>query len=87
MSNKPNAITESEIRELAELEALREMWGAENVSEMIGLLREAIFAARFDYSPNTQSGYVGDVFLLMGDALGEPLTLIRDSETARLRLL
>lgn len=63
------------------------MWGADDTDEMTEFLRDDIFAARFDYGPGTQPGYVGDVFVLMGDALGEALTLIRDNKTARLRLL
>lgn len=87
MSNKPYPLSEDEIREIAELKILREMWGADNREEMEELLRTSIFAARFDYRPSMRPGHVGDMFILVGDAPAEPLTLIRESKSSILRIL
>jgi hypothetical protein len=76
MDNKPHALTNKEIKELAAIEDIQQMWGAENAAEMETMLEEMVYAVKFNFFPN-MPGYVGDYFILAGDALGEPLQLIR----------
>jgi hypothetical protein len=49
MNNKPMALTSIEIKEIAAIEAIREMWGAENAAEMEELLDTNIYAVKFHY--------------------------------------
>lgn len=72
--NKPNEITLKEWQEISQLQVVRESWGLsdetpEEVSNMI-------YGVRFDFTSGGP-GYSGDLYILSGDALGEPLTLIR----------
>jgi len=78
MSNKPIALTEREMKEIASLEAIREMWGAETAAEMVEMLDTQVYAVKFQYASGMAPGYVGDYFILQGDALGEAIELIRD---------
>ena len=67
MSNKPMALTSEEMKEIAAIEDIRQMWGAETASEMEELLDTTVYAAKFHYQPGSP-GYVGDYFVLQGDA-------------------
>jgi hypothetical protein len=78
MDNKPMSLNQSEIKEIADIEVVRQMWGAENVSDMQRMLNEEIYAVKFRYRSGSP-GYVGDYFILLGDAIGEALELIRDT--------
>ncbi|MGA8615991.1 MAG: hypothetical protein WB760_30760 [Xanthobacteraceae bacterium] len=77
MDNKPSALTSKEIKEIAAMEDIRQMWGAENAAEMEQMLETTVYAAKFNYHSGSP-GYVGDYFILQGDALGEALELIRN---------
>ena len=81
MTNKPMPLTSDEIKELAAIEDIRQMWGAENSAEMEELLDTTVYAVKFDYQSGSP-GYVGDYFILQGDALGEAIELIRDKAGA-----
>lgn len=72
------SLTRSDIDEISHLEAIREMWGAESAAEMAAILRDAVYAAKFDFVSGGP-GYVDDLYILHGDALGEPVTLVRDA--------
>jgi hypothetical protein len=37
-----------------------------------------VYGVKFEYSCGIAPGYVGDLYILHGDALGEPMTLIRE---------
>lgn len=76
MSNKPTALTSDEITEIAALEGIQEMWGAEDAADMVERLHHDVYAVRFDFVSGSP-GYCGDVFVLIGDALEEPITLVR----------
>jgi hypothetical protein len=76
MNNKPMALTSKEIKEIAAIEVIQQSWGAENAVEMEELLDHTVYAVKFNFSPSSP-GYVGDYFILAGDALGEPYQLIR----------
>jgi hypothetical protein len=79
MTNKPLALTRDEIREIAQIKNIREMWGAENVADMEAMLDTDVYAVKFNYHSGGP-GYAGDYFILQGDALGEALELIRDNK-------
>ena len=71
------ALTSAEIKEISSIEDIQQMWGAENADEMAQLLDDTVYAVKFNYQSNSP-GYVGDYFILQGDALGEALELVRD---------
>jgi hypothetical protein len=79
MNNKPIALTRQDMKETTEIEAIREMWGAEDVADMELRLDQEAYAVKFDYHSGSP-GYVGDYFILQGDALGEALELVRDKD-------
>jgi hypothetical protein len=81
MDNKPQALTDKEIKEIAAIEDIQQMWGAENVAEMEEMLDTTVYAVKFNYH-SSSPGYVGDYFILQGDALGEALELIRNKDGA-----
>jgi hypothetical protein len=56
--------------------AVKESWGLSG-NETPEELSEIAYGAKFIFSPVTWPGYVGDLYILSGDALGEPFTLIR----------
>jgi hypothetical protein len=78
MNNKPNALTRKEMKELADMESVREMWGAETAAEMEEMLDKEVYAVKFNYHSGSP-GYVGDYFILQGDALGEAIELVRNT--------
>ena len=72
MDNKPKALTGKEIKEIAAIEDIQQMWGAETVAEMEETLDTGVYAVKFDFHSGSP-GYVGDLFILQGDVLtGEP---------------
>jgi hypothetical protein len=76
MNNKPMALTSEEMNEIAQMEDIRQMWGAENADEMVEILQDSAYAVRFNFQSGGP-GYVGDLYVLFGDAPGEPVRLIR----------
>ena len=81
MDNKPMALTSNEVKELAAMEDIRQMWGAESATEMEEILDTTVYAVKFNYQSGGP-GYVGDYFILQGDALGEALELVRNKDGA-----
>ncbi len=81
MTNEPFSLTDKEIQEIAALEEVREMWGAENPVEMEEILLRSAYAVRFNFHSGCP-GYVGDLFVIHGDALVEepPVRLVRDAD-------
>jgi hypothetical protein len=73
----PHTLTEAEWRELGGLTVVRESWGLQDDQDSIELASLA-YGARFDFVSGTP-GYVGDLYLLQGDALSEPMVLRRDA--------
>jgi hypothetical protein len=76
MDSKPKTLTNDEINEIAARRDIQEMWGAEGINEMVGILRDTAYAVKFDFMSGGP-GYVGDLCLLFGDTPDEPLRLIR----------
>jgi hypothetical protein len=79
MDNKPHALTSKEIKEIAALDEIRQMWGAESAADMEEMLDTTVYAVKFNYHSGSP-GYVGDYFILQGDALGEAVELIRNKD-------
>lgn len=80
MDNKPKALTRDEIKEIAAIEDIQQMWGAQDAAEMEEMLDTTVYAVKFDYQSGIGPGYVGDYFILQGDALGEAIELIRNKD-------
>jgi hypothetical protein len=76
MNNKPMALTSAEIKEIASIEDIQQMWGAENADDMASILLDSAYAVKFHFISGGP-GYVGDLYVLFGDAPGEPVRLIR----------
>jgi hypothetical protein len=76
MNNKPMPLTHDEIEEIAGIENIQQMWGAFDAAEMADTLENHVYAVKFNFHSGGP-GYVGEYFILAGDALGEPVQLIR----------
>ncbi len=64
----------AEWKELMQLPVVRESWGLEN--ETPEQFADMAYGAKFNFVSGGP-GYAGDLYVLHGDALGEPMTLIR----------
>jgi len=73
--NKPQELSKKEWQEIIQLPVIRESWGLEN--ETPEEFADIVYAVKFDFASGRAPGYVGDLYILHGDALGEPITLIR----------
>jgi len=76
MDTKPKALTSKEIKEIAAMEDIQQMWGAENAAEMEEMLDTQVYAVKFKYQSGGP-GYIGDLYILVGDTPDEPVRLIR----------
>jgi hypothetical protein len=76
---KPKLISQEEWRDIIAVPAVREAWGlADDVtpSEFAG----SVYAAKFDFVSGSP-GYVGDLYILQGDALtGYPPIVLRRAD-------
>jgi hypothetical protein len=72
----PHKLTNAEWRELGSLIVIRESWGLDEGQAPLDLANIA-YGARFDFVSGSP-GYVGDLYVLQGDALAEPMVLRRD---------
>lgn len=72
----PYNLTRAEWIELGSLAVIRESWGLENDQDPLDLASLA-YGAKFHFVSGSP-GYVGDLYVLQGDALGEPMILRRD---------
>jgi len=79
-NRNPQPITAAEWKEIVSLPAVRDAWG---LSEDIDPLEFAstVYGAKFDFVSGGP-GYVGDLYLLQGDAITEapPMVLRRDPQ-------
>ena len=81
MTNNPFALTPKEIKEIASVQQIQDMWGADNSADMALILND-IYTIKFEYM-NESPGYVGDLFIIQPGVLGSeyPVTrLIRNQE-------
>jgi hypothetical protein len=73
--NTPHQISTAEWKEIMQVPSIKESWGLEG-NETPEQFAELAYGARFDFASGGP-GYVGDLYVIHGDALGEPMTLIR----------
>ena len=87
MTNKPFALTAKEIKEIASMKEIQDAWGAEDSTEMEETLKH-LYTVKFQYV-NGSPGYVGDLFIIQPDVLGNeyPLTRLIRNREKRLKLL
>ena len=80
MDHQPRTITEAEWKEIVASAPVREAWGLEDDPDP-GEFASRVYGAKFDFISGGP-GYVGDVYVLQGDALSEapPLVLKRDPQ-------
>ena len=81
MTNKPFALTPKEIKEIASVKRIQELWGVENSADMELILND-IYTVKFNFM-NGSPGYVGDLFIIQPDHLASdiPVTrLVRNQE-------
>ena len=78
MDNRPKVISEVEWKEISSLAAVREAWGLEDDFDPLEFA-SLVYGAKFDFVSGGP-GYVGDIYVLQGDALTEvpPMVLRRD---------
>ena len=72
--NKPQDISLAEWKEIIRVPAIRESWGLTD-EETPEQFADMVYGVKFDYDGGP--GYNGDLYILHGDAMGEPFTLIR----------
>jgi len=80
MDNQPHIITKDEWKEIVSLPAIRETWGLEDDVDPLEF-ESTVYGAKFNFVSGGP-GYVGDVYVIQGDALTEvpPMVLKRDRE-------
>ncbi len=79
-NNQPQTITEAEWKEFAALPEVREAWGLEDDADPTEFA-SIVYGARFHFVSGGP-GYVGDIYILQGDALTEvgPMVFRRDHQ-------
>jgi hypothetical protein len=74
--NAPKALSIEEWKEIMQVPAVKESWGLSG-RETPEEFADMAYGVKFDFTPMTGPEYVGDLYILSGDAIGEPFTLIR----------
>jgi hypothetical protein len=80
LDNTPKTLTNQEWKEIVDLPAVREAWGLDDDQDVLEFA-STVYAAKFNYI-SAGPGYVGDLYVLQGDALTEvsPMVLRRDKD-------
>jgi hypothetical protein len=73
--NTPKHISLAEWTEIIQLPVIRESWGLDE-KETPEQFADKVYGVKFDFMSGGP-GYAGDLYILHGDALGEPVVLIR----------
>lgn len=68
----------AEWKELGSVLVVRESWGLEDDEDPLDLASLA-YGAKFNFVSGSP-GYVGDLYILGGDSIGEPMVLRRDKD-------
>ena len=78
---KPYPLSSSEWEEILAIPAIRESWGIIEDNWTPTDFSAQVYAAKFNFVSGSP-GYVGDLFILQGDALTDaaPIALIRDEK-------
>lgn len=80
MDTNPHPIASAEWKELMTVAAVRDAWGiGDNMT--VDEFESLVYGAKFNYVSGGP-GYVGDIFILQGDALTEhcPIVLKRNKQ-------
>ena len=72
--NVPHRISIPEWQEIMHVSEIRESWGL--TDETPEQFADQAYGAHFNFTSGGP-GYVGDLYVVHGDAIGEPMTLIR----------
>jgi hypothetical protein len=75
--NKPQEMSIAEWKEVMQLPEVRESWGIQD-HETPEQFADIAYGVKFNFSCGIAPGYCGDLYILHGDALGEPMTFIRE---------
>ena len=80
LDNSPKTLTNQEWKEIVDLQAVRDAWGLDHDQDAAEF-DSMVYAAKFNYI-SAGPGYVGDLYILQGDALTEvkPMVLRRDRD-------
>ncbi len=76
----PIKLSERDWSELASLQLVKDSWGLEDEADAGAFLAGIAYGVKFNFSPQTMPNYRGDLFLLCGDSVGEPLVLTRNEQ-------
>jgi len=83
---KPHPLTSMEWKEIMAIPAIRESWGIEDDTTLADFSAQ-VYAAKFNFISGSP-GYVGDLFILQGDALtGDAPFVLRRDDKRKLILL
>ncbi len=88
MNTQPMEISPQEWQEILTIKDIQDMWGVwiEGRDAITAKeFSEQVYGVKFNFVSGCP-GYCGDVYILMGDSLNEPVTLIRD-ENGRLKIV
>ena len=79
MTTEPHQITAAEWNEIGSIEEIRQSWGVEDGEDFADFAADNIYGVKFNFYSGSP-GYVGDLYILQGDALtgDPPLVLRRD---------
>ncbi len=86
MKTEPITISDKEWEEITNLPEVLEAWGWTKAEMTVQNFKSVVYGVKFDFVSGSP-GYVGDLFILLGDALSDPMTLIRDDNTKKLKVL
>ncbi len=79
MNTTPVPLTRSEWNEVAALDIVRQSWGLES-DESGETFAQTAYGVKFAFVSGGP-GYVGDLYIIMGDSFGgPPLVLMRDEQ-------
>ena len=68
----------AEWKAIMALPIIREVWGISD-NETPEQFADMAYGVKFTFSPGTAPGYIGDLYILQGDALGEPMSIVREN--------
>jgi hypothetical protein len=82
----PYPLTQAEWKEIRDIPVVRDAWGTED-NEDLAVLSSQIYAVKFNFVSGGP-GYVGDLFILQGDALtGDQPFVLRRGQDGKLVIL
>lgn len=82
--NSPHSLSASEWQELMAMPEVQESWGLE-VGATLGNFATTVYAVRFNFVSDMMPGYVGDLYVLHGNALtGDAPFVFRRDENGKM---